>query len=208
MRSMKLVLLACAAGVFPATAQALVIPSLGHNGGELVSISTAGLNGGTVASLTGGTVYTTDRSFAAFPAGEVFQDRFLAAGPEAGQPATLSFTAPLEYLSFLWGSPDTYNVLTLTTNLGTYAYSAQSLGFPVTNGDQGFSQYVQFAASAGESITGVSFTNSPATDAFEVANFRVTAVPEPATWGMMLLGFGMVGAASRYRRRSTRATFA
>ncbi|WP_394648929.1 PEPxxWA-CTERM sorting domain-containing protein [uncultured Sphingomonas sp.] len=29
------------------------------------------------------------------------------------------------------------------------------------------------------------------------------AVPEPATWAMMLLGFGMVGAASRHRRRST-----
>jgi hypothetical protein len=27
------------------------------------------------------------------------------------------------------------------------------------------------------------------------------AVPEPATWAMMLLGFGMVGAAARYRRR-------
>ncbi|MBB4155293.1 hypothetical protein GGQ80_003213 [Sphingomonas jinjuensis] len=34
------------------------------------------------------------------------------------------------------------------------------------------------------------------------------AVPEPATWAMMLVGFGMIGAASRYRRRSTAATFA
>ena len=29
------------------------------------------------------------------------------------------------------------------------------------------------------------------------------AVPEPATWAMMLVGFGMVGATSRYRRRKT-----
>ncbi|MHA6722275.1 PEPxxWA-CTERM sorting domain-containing protein [Sphingomonas sp. RS2018] len=34
------------------------------------------------------------------------------------------------------------------------------------------------------------------------------AVPEPATWAMMLVGFGMVGAASRYRRRSTVTAFA
>lgn len=27
------------------------------------------------------------------------------------------------------------------------------------------------------------------------------AVPEPATWAMMLVGFGMIGAAARYRRR-------
>jgi hypothetical protein len=37
-----------------------------------------------------------------------------------------------------------------------------------------------------------------------VANITVTAVPEPATWGMMMLGFGVVGMASR-RRRSTAA---
>lgn len=36
----------------------------------------------------------------------------------------------------------------------------------------------------------------------------VAAVPEPATWAMMLVGFGMVGAASRSRRRSTATTFA
>ncbi|MBB4155170.1 hypothetical protein GGQ80_003087, partial [Sphingomonas jinjuensis] len=29
------------------------------------------------------------------------------------------------------------------------------------------------------------------------------AVPEPATWAMMLVGFAMVGAASRYRSRKT-----
>jgi hypothetical protein len=28
-----------------------------------------------------------------------------------------------------------------------------------------------------------------------------SAVPEPATWGMMLLGFGMIGFAARHRRR-------
>ena len=34
-----------------------------------------------------------------------------------------------------------------------------------------------------------------------------TAVPEPATWGLMLIGFGLVGAAMRYRRRSTVVAF-
>jgi hypothetical protein len=34
------------------------------------------------------------------------------------------------------------------------------------------------------------------------------AVPEPATWGMMILGFGMVGASARYRRRSTKVAVA
>ena len=33
------------------------------------------------------------------------------------------------------------------------------------------------------------------------------AVPEPATWAMMIFGFGAVGSMIRYRRRSTTVTF-
>jgi hypothetical protein len=36
----------------------------------------------------------------------------------------------------------------------------------------------------------------------------VAAVPETATWGMMIAGFGLMGAAMRNRRRSTKVTFA
>lgn len=38
--------------------------------------------------------------------------------------------------------------------------------------------------------------------------FTPSAVPESATWGMMIIGFGMMGAAMRYRRRETKVTFA
>lgn len=36
----------------------------------------------------------------------------------------------------------------------------------------------------------------------------VAAVPETATWGMMIAGFGMIGGALRARRRSTSVSFA
>ncbi|MBD8546065.1 PEP-CTERM sorting domain-containing protein [Sphingomonas sp. CFBP 8760] len=36
----------------------------------------------------------------------------------------------------------------------------------------------------------------------------IGAVPEPATWAMMLIGFGMIGATARYRRRATKIAFA
>ncbi|KQU55811.1 hypothetical protein ASG67_06770 [Sphingomonas sp. Leaf339] len=43
------------------------------------------------------------------------------------------------------------------------------------------------------------------------ANFRFTtvagAVPEPATWAMMLVGFAMVGGTVRYRRRNVRLAY-
>ncbi|MCE9659889.1 MAG: PEP-CTERM sorting domain-containing protein [Burkholderiales bacterium] len=83
-------------------------------------------------------------------------------------------------------------------------FDVTSLGFSVTNGDQSFSQYVQFVADAGVDITGLIFTNAnPPTDAFEVANFTVTApVPEPETYALMLAGLAAVGFISRRRRRS------
>jgi hypothetical protein len=92
----------------------------------------------------------------------------------------------------------------LTTSNGVQSvFTAALLGFPVTDGNQSFSQYVQFAAAAGQLITSVSFTNIPSQDAFESANFSITsAVPEPGTWGMMLIGFGAVGYGMRRRRRN------
>ena len=36
----------------------------------------------------------------------------------------------------------------------------------------------------------------------------VVAIPEAPTWAMMLLGFGMMGAAMRYRRRGTTSVYA
>jgi len=199
----------CATAILaPATANAAVTPSLGGNTSNFATLSDAGLNGGAVATLTGGKIYTADQPFADIPKDGVPGGTFLAAGPTAGQPATLNFTSPLTYLSFLWGSPDTYNQMTLTTSNCTDTYTAESLGFAVTNGNQTFSQYVQFAATAGELINSVSFANTQVIDAFEVANFSVTAVPEPATWAMMLLGFGMVAGATRYRRRSVTTVYA
>lgn len=38
------------------------------------------------------------------------------------------------------------------------------------------------------------------------ANFEVAAVPEPATWAMMLVGFGMIGGAARHRRRNVKVS--
>lgn len=38
--------------------------------------------------------------------------------------------------------------------------------------------------------------------------FAPNAVPEPATWAMMLVGFGMVAGTMRYRRRATKVVYA
>ncbi|MBX9874993.1 MAG: PEPxxWA-CTERM sorting domain-containing protein [Beijerinckiaceae bacterium] len=36
----------------------------------------------------------------------------------------------------------------------------------------------------------------------------IPAVPEPASWAMMIGGFGVMGAAVRYRRREAKVSFA
>ena len=46
---------------------------------------------------------------------------------------------------------------------------------------------------------------------FELDNLALgaaSAVPEPATWAMMLLGFGLIGSSLRNRRRSTKVVYA
>ena len=44
---------------------------------------------------------------------------------------------------------------------------------------------------------------------FVITSFSISAVPEPATWAMMIAGFGMIGFAARRRHRQTvRVTYA
>ena len=187
----------------PTVAKATVVPTLiASDAGPFLTLSPSGLVG--IASLSGGTVYSVgDPATAAQPVGTV--GNFLAAGPSSGNPATLNFFLGLTSLTFLWGSPDTYNDLTITTNLHTYDFNVASPGLGITpsSGNQAFSQYVNFAA-AGELIESVTFTSPQ--NAFEVANFQVTAVPEASTWAMMIFGFLGVGFLA-YRRKANGVAF-
>ena len=109
-------------------------------------------------------------------------------------PATLTFTAPTTYFGFYWGSPDNYN--TVEVYNGATLLSVSSFTFPGSPG------YVNFTAGGGEQFTRVEFKS--ASCCFEMDNFAATAavsaVPEPSTWAMLILGFAGVGF-MEYRRR-------
>lgn len=197
-------------------AQSQVIGAVvGPDVGPFLSLTAAGLAASgsfAGATLVGGTVYASDQVVADMPkgAGSATVGNFLAAGPSSGAPATLTFTAPVQGVSFLWGSPDLYNLLTVTTTAGVQTFvadpslanaAAASLGFAQSNGNQDFSQYVSFAAQGASGIVSLRFDNVPATDAFEVSNFRVTAIPEPGTYALMIAGLGAVGFIASRRRR-------
>jgi len=205
-------LFACVALAASVGAQAQVTGALGGGAGTFLLLSSPAqctlavpctLTGSVNAEIVGGSILNSDQPFADIPKGAIAGGNFLSAGPTTTEPSTVTFDSGIDYISFLWGSPDTYNRLTVITTAGDVNFTAAGLGFSVTNGDQSFSQYVQFTADAGVDILGLRFNNSPSVNAFEVANFSVTApVPEPETYALMLAGLGAVGFISRRRRRT------
>jgi hypothetical protein len=120
-----------------------------------------------------------------------------------GGSASIAFTAPVKSFSFDYSTVDTYNTLTIyykdgststitgSDILGTKYATGQTSGSFIINGD-------------GQLISSLKLTSpSPA---FEVDNLAISAnlapvpgVPEPATWAMMLLGFGLIGFVARRR---------
>lgn len=112
-------------------------------------------------------------------------------------------------LSFYLGSIDTYNSFQLLSKTGSVigTFSGSSLlGGP--SGDQGLpttNRLITFTRSNGDpAIGGIRILSSG--NSAEVDNIRFfSAVPEPSTWLMMILGVGIVGAAMR-RRNQARPT--
>lgn len=123
--------------------------------------------------------------------------------------ATLS-TPNLSSISFYWGSIDTYNFVDVLGAGGATIFSIAGGALPPSNGNQGqpaTNRRVNFIAGTGEVITGLRLRSEGV--AFEFDSFAATevitpgggAVPEPATWAMLLAGFGLVGVSARRRRR-------
>lgn len=121
--------------------------------------------------------------------------------------ATLS-TPDLASISFYWGSIDTYNFVDVLGAGGATIFSIAGGALPPSNGNQGqpaTNRRVNFVADAGEVITGLRLRSTAV--AFEFDSFAAEAidptggvVPEPASWAMLLAGFGLVGTAARRRR--------
>ncbi|HEX8420296.1 MAG TPA: PEPxxWA-CTERM sorting domain-containing protein [Sphingomonas sp.] len=127
--------------------------------------------------------------------------RYLAVG--AGGTATLASTLAYTSVSIFLGSIDSFNTVQILTGAGTVLQTFTGAQFTAdANGNQSLpstNRRITFKAAAGETISGIRFLSSR--PALEVDNV-VFAVPEPSTWMMMLIGFGLVGQAMRSRRRS------
>ena len=204
---MKLVKTLVAAAALAASlgANAAVTGALGGGFGTFLTLSGPGTpnSGGTLSGAASGTIVGGSVLAADSPpfADDVAPGaNYLTAGPVAGSPATLTFSgAGVDYISFLWGSPDMFNSLTVNSTGSSQVFTASSLGFPVTNGDQSFNQSVQITALAGAKITSLVFSSTD--NAFESANFSITPIPEPETYALMMAGLGVMGFVARRRRK-------
>jgi hypothetical protein len=122
---------------------------------------------------------------------------------------TVAF-APAQVFSFVLGSLDRYNSVKLSFSDGTFQtltgagiIGQADPGTPSPNFGQ--AGRVTYDMGGGSAIIGAQFHS--AQPSFEIDDL-VTAAPEPATWGMMILGFGLAGAQLRSRRRSAKLAVA
>ena len=117
-----------------------------------------------------------------------------------GGSATLTADTGIYNFQFYMGSPDEYNDMLFTFADGsTLPLMGDAIwgGHPPGDGDQseGFTVSYHF----NDAVTGVTFT-SGTQNAFEFDKLA-GGVPEPASWALMILGFGGAGAALRGQRR-------
>ncbi len=201
-------------------ASAAILISTGAN--AAVVVTTGGVPAGASGTTSAfGTTYNFDTTFAtwsvpapisvssslsgeyAAPFGDTTQYASVGTNPSP-QTTTLTLPGFTNYIGLFWGSIDTYNNIQITDESGA-VYNINSTNFvqlSPSNGDQGVdgTKYVNIFSSIG--ITNVVFSSE--SKAFEFDNLTVTAVPEPSTWAMMILGFFGVGFLA-YRRKSSGA---
>jgi PEP-CTERM motif len=154
-------------------------------------------------TVSGGQIFAASTGIAAAPPGDT--TAFEAVQP--GAAFTITDThGRLTSISFYMGSPDDtlptfFNELDLTVNGGhTIALQGgQIWGGSAGGGDQtkGFLITYTFAPDTVHSLT-FSQVGSPA---FEFDNLSGVSVPEPASWALMIMGFGLAGATLRGKRR-------
>jgi hypothetical protein len=122
-------------------------------------------------------------------------------------PNTTTLTTPkLDSISLYVGSIDTFNLLEVLDGSGNVLLSIPGSLLPPADGDQGASdtnRRVFIDRVSGAAIEGLRFTSTGV--AFEFDDIATTAVPEPATWAMLIAGFGLVGFAARRRRATVAA---
>ena len=121
-------------------------------------------------------------------------------GLQTGESLTLHSVGGFTAFSFYMGSPDTYNFVTV----GGHTFSGSAMmGSPLVpaDGNQSIGRTVTYQLGSVEHD--VTFNSTGI--AYEFDNIATAGAPEPASWALMIGGFGLAGAALRRRRTAVTA---
>lgn len=163
------------------------------------------------APVTGGAIRTGSYSgIAAQPLGST--GNYWTMGPRDGATGVMNLAgfSAIASIGFLWGSVDTYNWVDVLARNGTVLRTFNGADVALApNGSwtaPAMNPYATIAITGADrvNIGGLRFRST--SNAFEVDNFAIGAVPEPATWAMLTLGFGVLGGAMRRRTRQAVAS--
>ena len=117
----------------------------------------------------------------------------------------LTATAPARVFSFVLGTLDAFNSVTLTfLNSAPQTFTGNQILFGNNTVGTGVSSpppsgRVTYDFGTSDFLTSITFASTRR--AFEIDSLA-SAAPEPAAWALMILGFGIVGSALRRRRRT------
>jgi len=209
----KALLVSAAVLAMPAAANAAVTLSTVTPGTDPYSGPAPTYDFETPAPVGGGLVTTGSASgIRAQPFGST--GNYWTVGPSDGSPGILDLSsiADIFNVSFLWGSVDAYNLVEFLDMDGNVLASFTGSDiFNPANGNQtdpNLNPVVRFDITGNDVGTLKSLRFSSTSNAFETDNFTINAVPEPATWALMLLGFGAIGFGMRRRRGTGALQFA
>jgi hypothetical protein len=157
-------------------------------------------------TFVGNTYAVSSPTVAAAPAGD--STTFAAAQPGTDAIFSVNAGTVLTSLSFDLGSLDDYNTLSFYHD-GTLvrAFSGAELANPnppqgqQSGDDNNLREYFTFGAADG--INRVVFNTTEPAFEFDNIAASIAGVPEPATWTMLILGFGFVGFMMRSNRQKT-----
>ncbi len=160
--------------------------------------------------FSGGSVVTGTTPIHTIPLGST--GFYGSVSPTNGTPGFLDLPGGTETISFIWGSVDTENILSVLDGSDNVLFSVNGSDIVALLGgttpglrfdeDPNLNPIVTLQFTDLDIGTAARLQFDSTKEAFEFDNFAVAAVPEPATWAFMILGFGAIGGAMRRQRKA------